>query len=691
MSISTLIGVVSLLSVASPQAKPDALAQRCATAIGSAADGQSARIAQGMAQVSALWRSTDGDIVAFCKAQFVTTDKDRAATFLRFEAAMEQVDGHFLEIGRELRRATDLDVGPLLPVDTLFSELDASAHLTDDMFSSKLAFVVLLNFPLTTLSQRLAEGPHWSREQWAQARLTNRFARRIPAEVAQQAAQANAKADLYISEYNLWMHHITDAAGARLFPSGKRLISHWNLRDEIKAQYAAGEQGANRQRVIVKLMERIVDQSIPACVINNPHVDYNPFTNSVTATPASELEADAPTTSIKLSNAPEGDARYAHLLEQFAAAKRADAYSPSAPNAVQRSFELGREIPQARVQQLFVEVLSSPLVPRVAQVIAAQLGRPLEPQDLWFDGFKPRSAISEDKLDALTQKKYPTADAYKRDIPRLLADLGFTKERASYLAGHIIVDPARGAGHALQSARRGDDPHLRTRVLPTGMNYKGYNIAIHEMGHNVEQIFSLYNVDHTLLQGVPNNAFTEAIAFVFQARDLELLGIKSPDAIKAKQLSVLNDFWMTWEIAGVALVDVGVWEWMYSHPTAKPKDLKAATVQIAEGIWDKYYRPVLGRGAVKPGDQSRTPLLGIYSHMIAYPLYLSDYPLGHLIAFQIEEQVARAASKGVTLGAEIERMATLGSIAPDLWMVAASGSPISTSPLLSATEAALKP
>ncbi len=65
--------------------------------------------------------------------------------------------------------------------------------------------------------------------------------------------------------------------------------------------------------------------------------------------------------------------------------------------------------------------------------------------------------------------------------------------------------PSRGAGHALPAMRRGDFPRLRMRLEKEGMNYKGYNIAVHELGHNVEQVFSLYNVDHTLLTGVPNN------------------------------------------------------------------------------------------------------------------------------------------------------------------------------------------
>lgn len=643
-----------------------------------------ARIHVGVSQVAALWRAADGDLQGFCLEHFIADDKLRAETFARFEASLEQLDGHFLEIYRELKKPTDLDMGPLLPIDPLFSAFDASAHLIDDLFDSKIAFVILLNFPITTLDQRLKDGPHWTRTQWAQARLASRFSRRVPAEVNRKAAEVSAAADLYIAEYNLWMHHVLDADGHRVFPSDKKLISHWNLRDELKAQYANGAEGANRQRVIVKLMERIVTQSIPAAVINNPRVDYHPFSNTVAATPADVIERSfVGTPSAKSPEGREPDTRYAHLLAQFHATTAADRYSPTMPNAIQRSFEMGREMPEARVQALFTDVLTSPLVPQVAAEIEKRLGRKLEPQDLWYDGFKSRSSIPEAQLDAATKKKYPDATAFKKDMPRLLEKLGFSKAKARFLADHILVDPARGAGHALQAARRGDFPHLRTRIDQGGMSYKGYNIAVHEMGHNVEQVFSLYNNDHTLLAGVPNNAFTEAIAFVFQARDLELLGMPNKDAASAKREATLADFWATWEIAGVALVDIGVWHWLYQHPQATAAELREATTSIASETWRKHYAPILG------GDRSSTPLLAIYSHMIAYPLYLADYPLGHLIAFQIEEALERAHSKGKRFGDEIERMTTVGNIAPDLWMQSAAGSPVSAQPLLRATQRAL--
>ncbi len=223
---------------------------------------------------------------------------------------------------------------------------------------------------------------------------------------------------------------------------------------------------------------------------------------------------------------------------------------------------------------------------------------------------------------------------------------------------------------------RGATVHLRTRIGPEGMNYKGYNIAVHELGHNVEQVISLNNIDYFLLNGVPNTAFTEAMAFVFQARDLELLGLEKQD-IHSETMRTINDFWATCEIAGVALVDIAVWHWMYDHPQAKPEKLRDATLRISKEVWNKYFSPEFGKKDVS--------LLGIYSHMISYPLYLADYPLGHLIAYQIEEKMKSAGS----VGKEFDRIARIGNVAPNLWMMEATGAKVGPESLLSATEEAL--
>jgi hypothetical protein len=640
-------------------------------------DTDKSRLQRGLRQVSEFWRSEDGDAASF--EQFVRTNfaRDQATLdtmFNRYQRLLEQLDGRMHEINREFRQQSDLDAGPVLSFDEVFAGYDPSAHVIDDFFDNKLAFIVLLNFPLTTLDQRLHDGSSWSRRQWAEVRLAQRFDKRIPADVNLAIAQAGADADVYIAQYNIWMHHLLDNQGQRLFPPRMRLLSHWNLRDEIKSDYADAQNGLAKQRTIQQVLERIVTQTIPETVIDNPQVDWNPFTNEVKA--AAVKDSDSSGKSLAVTNNREPDTRYAKLLETFLASRKADPYSPTAPTLIDRRFDEDRELPEARVRAMLEQVLSSPLVAQTAKLIQSRLGRPLEPFDIWYNGFRPGSKYSEAELDAMVAKRFPTPEAYQKDIPNLLMKLGFSPDRAQYLASNIVVDPARGSGHAMGAEMRSEKAHLRTRVEKTGMNYKGFNIAVHEMGHNVEQTFSLNDVDYTLLKGVPNTAFTEALAFVFQGHDLELLGLPAPDA-KAEAEKTLNDFWATYEISGVALVDMGVWHWMYAHPQATPKQLNEATVQIAKDLWNRYYAPVFGKKDVV--------LLGVYSHMIDAFLYLPDYPIGHLIAFQIEEQMKKAGS----IGPEFERMAKMGRVTPDLWMEHATGSPVGPEALLQATRRAL--
>jgi hypothetical protein len=638
---------------------------------------QKERVARGLHQAGEFWRAQDGDAAVFeefARNNFAGDPAALDTMFNRFERLLEQLDGHMHEINREFRQQLDLDLGPVLPFDEMFGGYDPSAHVADDFFQNKLAFTVLLNFPLTTLEQRLKEGAKWNRRQWAEARLAQRFSKRVPADVNLAIAQAEAESGQYISEYNIWMGHLLDNGGRRQFLPKMRLLSHWNLRDEIKADYADEVNGPAKQRMIQQVMERIVTQTIPKVVINNPAVDWNPFTNDVQPTALRDLGSALPSTQI--NNAPEPDTRYSMLLKTFLAAKKADPYSPAAPSLIARRFDEDREIPEARVKSMLEQVLTSPLLPQVASLIQARLKRPLEPFDIWYSGFRPASKYSEAELDGIVGKRYPTPEAYQKDIPNLLMKLGFSPERARQVAANIVVDPARGSGHAMGAEMRSAKAHLRTRVEKSGMNYKGFNIAVHEMGHNVEQTFSLNDMDHTLLKGVPNTAFTEALAFVFQGQDLALLGLSASDP-KSEALKTLNDFWATYEIAGVALVDMAVWHWMYDHPQANPKQLNEATVQISKDIWNRYYAPAF--------HQNDVVLLGVYSHMIDSFLYLPDYPIGHMIAHQIEEQMKKAGN----IGSEFERMAKMGDVTPDLWMENATGRPVGPEALLEAAQRAL--
>jgi len=642
-------------------------------------EDQRPRVERGLRQVAEFWRAEDGDAAVFEEfvlANFAGEPATLDTMLLRYQRLLEQLHGHMHEINREFRQQADLDAGPVLPFDELFAGYDPAAHVVDDLFNNKLAFVVLLNFPLTTLEERLSEGPKWSRKQWAEVRLAQDFSVRIPAAVNLEVARAASEADSYISQYNIWMFHVLDQNGQSLFSAKLRLLSHWNLRDEIKADYADTQHGLEKQRCIQQVMERIITQTIPAVVVNNPTVDWNPWTNEVKA--ASEKDSDiAPLAGQKITNAPEPSTRYAMLLKTYQAARKMDPFSPTAPSLIARRFDVDREIPEQRVRQMLEQVVTSPLVPNVANLVQTRLGRPLEPFDIWYDGFRARGAYRVAQLDAIAAKKYPTAEAYKQDIPNILIKLGFARDKAEYLANNIVVDPARGSGHAMGASMRSEKTHLRTRVETTGMNYKGFNIAVHEMGHNVEQTISLNEMDFTLLEGVPNTAFTEALAMVLQGHDLEVLGLAAPDA-QTETLKTLNDFWNTYEISGVALVDMDVWHWMYDHPNASSEQLRDATLQIAKNIWNNYYAPVFGKTDVV--------LLAVYSHMIDSFMYLPDYPIGHLIAFQIEEKMRESGA----IGPEFERMAKMGRVTPDMWMIHATGKPVGAEALLTATANALE-
>ena len=620
-----------------------------------------ARLERGLAQVARLWREEDGpaeEFVRFCTEHYAT-GPERDELFARFEENLEAVTGHFLSLSLQLRRHFDEERGSLLPLDHLLTGWDAGAHVNEDLFTAKIAFVALLNFPPPSFEEVVKSGERWSRRQWAEARLGQRFAHRVPGSVQQALAKAYAQAEAFTDRLNIRMDKVVGADGKPLFRGGLRLLSHWGLRDELKALYADPQKNLPLQRIILTIMERIVRQEIPEAVVDNDKVSWDPVANTVDGKASPRMP----------------DTRYERLLGVFGAHQLEDPYYPDAPTHVDRRFRINREIPEKDVQALFEAVLRAPVGKEVAVLIEKRLGRKLEPFDIWYDGFKARASFDERELDRRVVAEYPDAAAFERAIPSILRKLGFDPVVADFVGSRIRVDPARGSGHAWGPGMRGDDAHLRTRVPAGGMNYKGFNIAMHELGHNVEQVLSLYNLDHTLLQGVPNTAFTEGFAFVFQARDLLVLGLDKPDP-SAEALRVLDDFWMTREIAGVGLLDMRVWRWMIANPKATPAELREAVVKIAKELWNDFYAPVFG---VKD-----SPILAIYSHMVSNGLYLPDYPLGHIIAFQVEDYF-----KSRPLGKEMVRLCSQGSVAPNVWMKQGVGASISAEPMLKAARAAV--
>jgi len=628
--------------------------------------GESARMEKGVRQTAALWTTEDGsqeDFKAFSLQHFMADKEEREKLFESLSRNFEALWGHSNQISVEFNKPLHLDWGPLQPVDLIFAGYSPGAHFFDDFFKNKIAFITILNFPFYTLEEKAQHASQGSRKELAMVRMGDIFISRVPAAVSQDISRISTETDNYVSEYNIRMGKLIDNDGNTLFPEGMSLITHWGLRDEIKSNYGI-EDGLPKQDMIYQVMLRIIHQDIPERVINNPDYHWNPFENIV----YSDGE--------EVDFTPEPDTRYEQLVNNFQALKMTDAYNPNYPTYIERAFDRGLELSMDEVEELFTELVSSPLLKDVGALISQRLGRELRPYDIWYDGFKARSSISEEYLDEKTRNLYPDAEAFEKDLPNLMIRLGYSRDRAEYISDKIVVEGSRGAGHAWGAQMRSQQSRLRTRIPESGMDYKGYNIAVHELGHNVEQTISLYDVDHYMMNGVPNTAFTEALAFIYQTRDLELLGIQTNEP-NVEYLNTLDKLWGSYEIMGVSLVDMAIWRWMYDNPDATPAQVKDETIRIAKEVWNDYFAPVLG--------VEDSPLLAIYSHMIAYPLYLSAYPLGRLIEFQIEQYVI-----GENLATETDRMFTTGRLIPQEWMRNAVGMPISVEPMLEAAKDAVE-
>ena len=625
------------------------------------------RLAKGVKHAASLWRNEDGsatDFAIFCKKNYIISGAERELFFEKVSKNLESIYGHFNKITLDLKENIDLNNGPTLGIDKDFSAYSVGAHLLDDLYSNKIAFAIALNFPYYTLEEKGKFDRLYSRKAWAMVRLGDIFISRVPAELQQAATKAETDADIYISGYNIEMGMLRTESGKQIFPDKMALLSHWNLRDEIKSNYGDNKTGKEKQEMIYKIMERIINQDIPEKVINNPLVQWAPFSNKVFEN-GKEITCTF-----------EPDRRYQQIINNFSAAKAIDAFNPEMNTFISRKFSAEMEIPQEEVEALFDGYLRSPQLAKIGAIIEKRLGRSLQPYDIWYDGFKSRSSIPQQELDAKTTLKYPNPKAFEADMPQLLMKLGWAKERAEFLSAKIAVDPARGSGHAWGASMKGEKAHLRTRIHESGMDYKGYNIAVHEFGHNVEQTNSLYNVDYYLLNGVPNTAFTEALAFIFQSRDLMLLGINSKQQ-DLEKLNTLDTGWSLMEIMGVGMVDMKIWKWLYAHPGATAAELKVAVLSITKEVWNTYFAPIFG---IK--DQ---PILGIYSHMISNPLYLAAYSYGQIIEFQLEEYLS-----GKNFANEIDRIYQQGKLIPQLWMEGAVGTKISVKPILNKLDKAFE-
>ena len=299
------------------------------------------QITTGVNQVAKLWEEKDGsadDMAQFCINNFITNEEEKALCFKKVSFNFEQMSGLLVEMDRTLTWGMQIDDGPITSVDPLFSQFSLSPYVGSTLFDTKIAFWVLLNYPVYSTEECAEQGKNWDAKKWSEARLAQDFESRIPAKVAEGNHATRVDADNYISNYNIYMHNIIDEKGNRNFPEGLKLITHWGLRDELKAQYQEKE-GLKRQEIIYDVMKNIITQKIPQVVINNPKVDWNIAKNTVSGETT--------------DNSPEPNTRYEKLRNIFLAEQKADPYNVMNNTFIARKFNSERRMTEERCKITF--------------------------------------------------------------------------------------------------------------------------------------------------------------------------------------------------------------------------------------------------------------------------------------------------------------------------------------------------
>ena len=146
------------------------------------------------------------EFAVFCRENFAAAGAPLDALFNKLEFYSEAIGGNFNEMSLDKDQPVDLDWGEITPLDIAMNEFDPSAHLSEDMFENKIAFISLLNFPVYSLAEKTALGPQLEPHASGPiARTAGSNTTRLPADVNQKVSAMMADAGRYISDYNIFM------------------------------------------------------------------------------------------------------------------------------------------------------------------------------------------------------------------------------------------------------------------------------------------------------------------------------------------------------------------------------------------------------------------------------------------------------------------------------------------------------
>ncbi|MDZ7776585.1 MAG: hypothetical protein U5L09_13735 [Bacteroidales bacterium] len=119
-------------------------------------------------------------------------------------AQLQALWGKYHEMEVLLKEPLHLSGPPITKTDMIFGSYNPRAHLTEDLYQNKAAFLVALNFPFYSLDEKSEKAGEWSRKEWAYARMGDLFTSRLPASLEQEISSTLTEADTYIPTIFIW-------------------------------------------------------------------------------------------------------------------------------------------------------------------------------------------------------------------------------------------------------------------------------------------------------------------------------------------------------------------------------------------------------------------------------------------------------------------------------------------------------
>lgn len=630
--------------------------------------GENNRIERGVLHTSKIWFEENGsqeDFVNFAIKYFVNDEDSLYNLAVDLSNRFQMIDGYAWKANREFEYPINVDTGEITPVQDLFSRYSFNADIKGGYYRSKIAFLVTLNFPSYTDEEKTQLGGEWSSIEWGYAQLGDMFKRgcnnskKNPADTSKMEV-IQGDSQLYANNSTVELASICNKKGEKLFDDDIQLLFHWKMRDEIKMLYDSKDsRKLEKQQAIYQAMTRFIDQTIPAQLMQGKGYQWNPYTN--------ELKKNGRIIEAQSAE----NKRYGYIRNLFI---RKYNIQPDSAKYFNEYFGNYGVTPE-EVEAMYIKILSSPQAKEIGKIIRKKIGRKLQPFDVWYTGFNNRSNYEASVLDDKIKAMYPSPKALQDAIPSILVKLGFPEDKAQYYGERIQIDKARANGHSMGANLKGEKAHIRTNFRPDGLDFGGYQTAMHELGHSVQQTIATYKIDLYSLRGLPNSGIVESAAMLFEFRTWNTL-LSKVDPVVQNNL-VLDNFWSAYEIIGPALCELRAWQWMYHKKDFTIEELKEKFLLIAKDIWNEFYAPVFGC--------KNHIMSAVYNHTLNASLYLSGYALAHMIQIQIEDYI-----DGKDFCAEVERIYGQGNMKAEEWMKRAVGTPVSADPILRFTEKALQ-